>query len=64
MPHSLLTQRALLLAPLLTSLGSPAFAAEQTWPQPPIRMVVAGSPGAGGDLFARLISTPRAHALK
>ncbi|MCJ9709672.1 tripartite tricarboxylate transporter substrate binding protein, partial [Bordetella hinzii] len=61
---SFLTRRAVLLGSLLMSLGAHAWAAEDNWPQRPIRMVVAGSPGAGGDIFARLISAPLAKALK
>jgi len=38
--------------------GSPA------WPSRPIRIVVAGTPGAGGDIFARLIATPLQNVLK
>lgn len=64
MTQSLFTRRAILLGCVLMSLGVNAFAAPDNWPDRPIRLVVAGSPGAGGDIFARLISAPLSKVLK
>ena len=63
MTHPLPTRRALLLGGLLMSLGFNAFGASGNWPERPIRLVVAGSSGAGGDIFARLIAAPLSKAL-
>ena len=55
-------RRTLLASSLLWGAGIPAFANNGSdtagWPQRPIRMVLAGSAGAGGDIFARLVATP------
>jgi tripartite-type tricarboxylate transporter receptor subunit TctC len=40
------------------------MAATEPWPSRPIRLVVAGSAGAGGDIFARLIADPLGKTLK
>ncbi len=37
--------------------ASPLYAAEQTWPDRPIRLVVPYAPGQGADLLARLLSS-------
>ncbi|AVJ28438.1 Bug family tripartite tricarboxylate transporter substrate binding protein [Achromobacter spanius] len=63
MTHPLPTRRAILLGGMLMGLGVNAFAAQGGWPERPIRLVVAGSSGAGGDIFARLIAAPLAKAL-
>jgi len=41
-----------------TGLRALAQGAAGAWPERPIRIVVAGTAGAGGDIFARLISAP------
>lgn len=64
MTHSFYTRRTILLGGLLMGLGVNAFAAQDNWPDRPIRLVVAGSAGAGGDIFARLIAAPLSKALK
>lgn len=64
MSHPLPARRAILIAGVLMSLGVNALAAPNDWPDRPIRLVVAGSAGAGGDIFARLIAAPLAKALK
>jgi len=53
----------MLLGAMLMGLGINAVAAPDTWPDRPIRLVVAGSSGAGGDIFARLVAAPLAKAL-
>lgn len=63
MTHPFPSRRAVLLGGLLMGLGVNAFAQQKKWPDRPIRLVVAGSSGAGGDIFARLISAPLAKAL-
>jgi len=57
------TRRAVLGA-ALAALAFSAFAAGDAWPRRPIRWVVAGPPGSGMDIFARLISVPLSSALK
>lgn len=51
-------RRAALLCGLLLAAGVQAQSDNGAWPNKPIRVVVAGSAGAGGDIFARLIATP------
>lgn len=65
MTQRILSRRSLLIAGLLMSASVCAFASSSPdgWPSRPIRLVVAGSAGAGGDVFARLIATPLAKAL-
>ncbi|OZI28664.1 ABC transporter substrate-binding protein [Bordetella genomosp. 1] len=63
MTHPLPKRRAMLLGAMLMGLGINAVAAPDTWPDRPIRLVVAGSSGAGGDIFARLVAAPLAKAL-
>ncbi|WP_137917405.1 tripartite tricarboxylate transporter substrate binding protein [Hydrogenophaga sp. 2FB] len=51
-------RRTVLMSSLLLGAGIKAQANTGDWPSRPIRLVVAGSAGAGGDIFARLIGTP------
>jgi tripartite-type tricarboxylate transporter receptor subunit TctC len=64
MSHTPIHRRTLLLGSLLLGSGIPALANTGEWPARPIRIVVAGSAGAGGDIFARLIAEPLSRALK
>ncbi|MEJ8824905.1 tripartite tricarboxylate transporter substrate binding protein [Variovorax humicola] len=57
-------RRTVLLSSLLLGAGLKAHANTDVWPSRPIRLVVAGSPGAGGDIFARLIAVPLSQVLK
>ncbi|GAA4339069.1 tripartite tricarboxylate transporter substrate binding protein [Variovorax defluvii] len=58
-----LNRRTLLLASMMLGAGASAFA-DDAWPSRPIRLVVAGSAGAGGDIFARMIAEPLSKVLK
>jgi tripartite-type tricarboxylate transporter receptor subunit TctC len=49
---------------MLLGTGVKAFAQPGDWPSRPVRLVVAGSAGAGGDTFARLIGEPLSKVLK
>jgi tripartite-type tricarboxylate transporter receptor subunit TctC len=64
MIHTPLNRRTVLLGGMLLGAGVNAFANTGNWPARPIRLVVAGSPGAGGDVFARLIAEPLSKVLK
>ncbi|MDM0010788.1 tripartite tricarboxylate transporter substrate binding protein [Variovorax sp. J22G73] len=57
-------RRTLLLGSLLLGAGARAFAASGDWPSRAIRLVVASSPGAGSDIFARLMADPLWKVLK
>ncbi|MDB5898945.1 MAG: tripartite tricarboxylate transporter substrate binding protein [Ramlibacter sp.] len=59
-----ISRRSILLGGVLLGTGVSALANTGNWPERPIRIVVAGSPGAGGDVFARLISEPLSRILK
>ena len=59
-----LKRRTLLMSSLLMGAGVQAQAQSGNWPERPIKLVVAGSAGAGGDIFARLIGTPLQAVLK
>ncbi|QHE84220.1 Bug family tripartite tricarboxylate transporter substrate binding protein [Hydrogenophaga sp. BPS33] len=54
----MIKRRTVLASSLLLGAGIKAHANTGDWPNRPIRLVVAGSAGAGGDIFARLIGTP------
>jgi len=58
MNNTPIKRRTILLSSLLLGTGIKAQANTGNWPSRPIRIVVAGSAGAGGDIFARLIATP------
>ena len=64
MNHTLIKRRTVLLSSMLLGAGVKAIAATEPWPSRPIRLVVAGSAGAGGDIFARLIADPLGKTLK
>ncbi|MBO9514634.1 MAG: tripartite tricarboxylate transporter substrate binding protein [Variovorax sp.] len=65
MNHTSLNRRTVLLGGMLMGAGVGSFAAPAgNWPDRPIRLVVAGSAGAGGDIFARLIAAPLSNVLK
>lgn len=64
MIHTSLNRRTVLLGSMLLGAGVSAFANTGNWPARPIRLVVAGSAGAGGDTFARLIAEPLSKVLK
>lgn len=59
-----LKRRTLLMSSLLMGAGVQAQAQSGNWPERPIKLVVAGSAGAGGDIFARLLGTPLQAVLK
>ena len=59
-----INRRTVLLGSMLLGAGVKAFASTEPWPSRPIRLVVAGSSGAGGDIFARLIAVPLSKVLK
>lgn len=64
MNHSSISRRKVLLGGAMLGAGVSAFANTGSWPERPIRLVVAGSAGAGGDTFARLIAEPLSKVLK
>lgn len=64
MNDTLIKRRTLLMSSLLLGAGVQARANTGNWPARPIRIVVAGAAGAGGDIFARLIATPLQKVLK
>jgi tripartite-type tricarboxylate transporter receptor subunit TctC len=59
-----ISRRKVLLGGVMLGAGVSAWANTGTWPDRPIRLIVAGSPGAGGDIFARLIAEPLSKVLK
>lgn len=64
MNNTMIKRRTLLMGSLLLGAGVNASANTGNWPARPIRIVVAGSAGAGGDIFARLIAAPLQQVLK
>jgi tripartite-type tricarboxylate transporter receptor subunit TctC len=51
------------LALLATLLAAPLAAAQQDWPQRPVRMLVGFGPGGGTDIVARIVAQPLGEAL-
>jgi tripartite-type tricarboxylate transporter receptor subunit TctC len=64
MNNTMIKRRTLLMGSFLLGAGVNASANTGNWPARPIRIVVAGSAGAGGDIFARLIAAPLQQVLK
>ncbi len=66
MTHDPLQRRGFVLGGLAMagSLRALAQGAGGDWPARPIRIVVAGTAGAGGDIFARLIAAPLQNVLR
>lgn len=64
MNNTWINRRSVLMGSLLLGAGVKARANGDSWPARPIRIVVAGSAGAGGDIFARLIAAPLQDILK
>jgi tripartite-type tricarboxylate transporter receptor subunit TctC len=58
-----INRRTILLGSMLLGSGVNVFAQTENWPSRPIRLVVAGSAGAGGDTFARLVAEPLSKVL-
>jgi tripartite-type tricarboxylate transporter receptor subunit TctC len=58
MTNTNLNRRTALMGSLLLGTSLSTLANTGAWPNRPIRLVVAGSAGAGGDIFARLIAEP------
>jgi tripartite-type tricarboxylate transporter receptor subunit TctC len=54
-------KRLLTLLPLI--LAAPLVAAQQDWPQRPVRMLVGFGPGGGTDIVARIVAQPLGEAL-
>ncbi len=57
-----LNRRTVLMSSVLMGAGIKAHA--DTWPSRPIKLIVTASPGAGGDIFGRLIAAPLQKILK
>lgn len=64
MNHTPISRRKVLLGGVMMGACASTFAARGAWPERPIHLIVAGSAGAGGDIFARLIAEPLARVLK
>lgn len=63
MSNTQINRRTVLMSSVLLGAGIKARAAD-AWPTRPIKLIVTASPGAGGDIFARLIATPLQRVLK
>ncbi|OAK64672.1 ABC transporter substrate-binding protein [Variovorax paradoxus] len=63
MPPTISRRHLLAGAGLLALQGQPWASEAGAWPARPIRLVVPGPPGAGSDIFARLLSVPLQQAL-
>lgn len=63
-PLTVSRRRLLAGAGLLALQGRPWASEAGAWPARAIRLVVPGPPGAGSDIFARLLSVPLQQALK
>lgn len=59
-----INRRTVLMGGLAMAAGAHAQTNSGPWPSRPIKLVVAGPPGVGGDIFARLIATPLQEVLK
>jgi tripartite-type tricarboxylate transporter receptor subunit TctC len=59
-----ISRRSVLLGGVMLGAGVSGLANAAEWPERPIRLIVAGSAGAGGDIFARLIAEPLSKVLK
>ena len=64
MNQTTINRRKVLLGGVMLGAGVSAWANTGPWPERPIKLIVAGSPGAGGDIFARLIAEPLSKVLK
>jgi tripartite-type tricarboxylate transporter receptor subunit TctC len=64
MNNTPISRRTVLLGGVMLGTGVSALASPGNWPDRPIKIVVAGSAGAGGDTFARLIAEPLSKVLK
>jgi len=62
-PPTISRRHLLAGAGLLALQGQPWASEAGAWPARPIRLVVPGPPGAGSDIFARLLSVPLQQAL-
>src|SRR5690349_19993788 len=64
MNDTLIQRRTVLLVGMLLGAGVKAMAATEPWPSRTMSLVVPGSAGAGGDIFARMIADPLGKTLK
>lgn len=64
MIESKIQRRTVLMAGALLGTSPHLLANTGDWPARPIRLVVAGSPGAAGDAIARLLAAPLSNVLK
>src|SRR5450830_1224060 len=53
----------LMAALVITSTVAPAFAADRSYPNRPLRIIVSTTPGGGPDIMARLIGQRLAETL-
>ena len=63
-----ITRRELLASSALFAMEAPAFAQAlgntTAWPSRPIKIVVPGPAGVGGDIFARMLAGPLQDVFK